>query len=244
MAEKNSTNTERPNRDRYAQRFVKAHPDVDFEDKEARYGAMNADRDLLDTYEESGNALGDAFDKHPWTGSMLMALKDNEDLDPITWMAEQGIDISQALEDEEYRKTISEKIADYEQKQMEGKQADEERANNLQASADALRTLGLSDEENLKMWTHLFEEIVDPALRGEVSAETWKLVQKAQNYDGDVASARNEGAMQARNEKIKNGLKQGGDNLPPDLSSGARASAAPQPKPTKSFAKQFFEGVE
>lgn len=239
----NMTN-ERPNRSRYAERFSKAHPDVDFEDKEARYGAMNEDRDLLDSYEESGKALGEAFDKHPWTGSMLMALKDNDQLDPITWMAENGIDIQQALEDEEYRKTVSQKIADYEQKQLEGKQADEERAANLNKSAEALRELGLSDEENMKMWTHMWEEIIDPALRGEITADTWRLVQKAQNYDTDMESARNEGAMKARNEKIQNSLKKPSDSLPPDLSSGARTTAAPKPKKEKSFASSFFEGVE
>lgn len=235
---------ERPNRSRYAERFSKSHPDIDFEDKEARYGAMNEDRDLLDSYEESGKALGDTFDKHPWTGSMLMALKDNDELDPITWMAENGIDIQQALEDEEYRKTISQKIADYEQKQLEGKQADEERASNLQKSADALRELGLSDEENHKMWMHVWENIVDPALRGEITTETWKLVQKAQNYDADIESARSEGEMKARNEKIKNSLKKPAETLPPDLSNGARATAAPKPKKEKSFASSFFEGVE
>jgi hypothetical protein len=236
--------SERPNRSRYAERFSKSHPDIDFEDKEARYGAMNEDRDLLDSYEESGRALGETFDKHPWTGSMLMALKENDELDPITWMAENGIDIQQALEDEEYRKTISQKIADYEQKQLEGKKSDEERAANLQTSADALRELGLSDEENLKMWSHVWENIIDPALRGEITADTWRLVQKAQNYDADIENARNEGAMKARNEKIQNSLKKPTDALPPDLASGARASAAPKPKTERSFASSFFEGVE
>lgn len=245
MATKNNNlQEERPNRKRYAERFNKSHPDIDFEDKEARYGAMNEDRDMLDAYEQSGSALGETFDKHPWTGSMLMALKNDDSLDPISWMADNGIDIQQALEDEEYRKTISQRIADYEKKQLEGKQAEKERADNLQASADALRELNLSDDENLKMWNYLFEEVVDPALRGEVSAETWKMVQKAQNYDADVETARNEGAMKARNEKIQNNLKKSGTDLPPDLSSGARASAQPQPKPQKSLAKSFFEGLE
>lgn len=235
---------ERPNRSRYAERFSAAHPDIDFEDNEARYGAMNEDRDLLDSYEKAGQGLGDTFDKHPWTGSMLMALQQNDELDPITWMAENGIDIAQALEDEEYRKTISEKIADYEQKQLEGKQADEERANNLQASADALRELGLSDDENMEMWTHLFQEIVDPALRGEVTADTWRLVQKARNYDTDVEQARNTGAMQARNEKLRNPIKKKTEEMPPDLASGGRAGVARQQPQEKSMAQSFFEDVE
>lgn len=243
MDKQKEANMDMPNRSKFAGRFSKAHPDIDFEDKEARYSALNDDRDLLDSYEESGAALGNAFDKHPWTASMLMALKENDDLDPITWMADNGIDISKALEDEEYRKTISAKIADFESKQLEGKQADEERADNLQASADALKQLGLSDEENLKMWNHLFEEIVDPALRGEVSVDTWKAVQKAMNYDTDMVSARNEGAMVARNEKIKNNVKKSETSELPTLSTGARTSA--QSKPQKeSFAKQFFSGIE
>lgn len=243
MAKDETTINEMPNRKRYAERFGKAHPDIDFEDKEARYGALNEDLDLLESYEESGRAMSDAFDQHPWTASMLIALRDNKDLNPITWMVENGIDIQQAMEDEEYRQTISEKIAEKQKEQLEGKKADEERADNLQTSADALRELGLSDEENLKMWNHLFEEIVDPALRGEVSVDTWKAVQKAMNYDTDIESARNEGAMRARNEKIKNNLKQGNNDVP-SLSTGARTSAAPKPKGDDSFTKQFFSGLE
>lgn len=234
---------ERPNRKKYAERFAKSHPDIDFEDKEARYGAMYADRDAFDEYEASGKALGETFEKHPWTGSMLMALKNNPDVDPVTWMAEQGIDIQQALEDDEYRKTVSDKIAAFEKKQLEGKQADEEREANLVKSAETLKSLGLEDEENGKMWQHLFEEVVDPALRGEVSQETWELVKKALNYDGDVASAREEGGMQARNAKLANKVKQPTEApLPPDLASGSGEKATPQ-KPVKSAAADYFEGL-
>lgn len=37
---------ERPNRKRYQQMFNEDYPDVDFEDKEARYGKMAEDREL------------------------------------------------------------------------------------------------------------------------------------------------------------------------------------------------------
>ena len=36
---------DRPNRKAFSERFAKRHKDIDFEDKEARYGAMNDDAD-------------------------------------------------------------------------------------------------------------------------------------------------------------------------------------------------------
>ena len=53
---------ERPNRTAFSKRFSKRHSDIDFEDKEARYAAMNDDADLLGRYEESGKALSKVFD--------------------------------------------------------------------------------------------------------------------------------------------------------------------------------------
>ena len=35
----------RPNRDKYSSMFVEDNPDIDFEDKEARYGRMAQERD-------------------------------------------------------------------------------------------------------------------------------------------------------------------------------------------------------
>ena len=234
-----------PNRDRYKERFSKRHSDIDFDNeemKEDRYAALNDDADLLDEYESSGKALSDVLDKNRWIGAMLMDLKDDPDLDPITWMAQNGIDINEAMEDEEYKQKIADLIADHQKKQIEGEEAAKQRDDNLKKSADALSALGLSNEENMKLWTHMFTNVIEPALKGEISTETWQMLQKALNHDNDVAVAEEQGAMRARNEKIANNLrKPTAEPMPPSLSQTAQGHVAPAKK--KTAASDFFEGL-
>ena len=234
-----STVQDRPNRKAFAGRFAKRHKDIDFEDKEARYGALNEDADRLDRYEESGKSLSSVFEKHRWMASMFEALREDDQLDPISWMADNGIDIEEALSNEEYREGISKRIAQFQKRQIEGEKAASEREKNLQKSAKALASLGLTDEENLNMWNHFFNEVLDPALRGEISKETWQLIQKAQNYDSDIQKASDTAAMKARNEKIRNQSRQVKADVPPTLPQAA--SGIPETKPkTSSAAAEFF----
>lgn len=226
----------------FSERFKKRHGDIDFEDKEARYGALNDDADRLDDYEKSGRALSDVFDKHRWFAAMLMDLRDNPDSDPVQWMASNGVDIQEAMEDPEYRKKISDLIGEHQRKQMEGEEAERERETNLGKSAQALGSLGLSDDENSELWNHFMQDVLAPALRGEISAETWKAVRKARDYDKDVAGAREQGGMQARNEKIQNKLKKPeGEVLPPSLPQGGGNGAKIAAQGEKSEAGSFWE---
>ena len=242
QAQEEAPEEEFPNRKNFAGKFSKRHSDIDFEDKEARYGALSEDADRLDQYEESGRALSDVFEKHRWMASMFEDLRDNDELDPITWMAENGIDIEQALSDDEYRKQISDKIAEFQERSVKGEEAERERESNLEKSANDLAKLGLSDDENLEIWNYLFTEVIDPALRGEISEDTGRLVQKARNYDSDIAEASSKAGMKARNEKIRNRVKdeQQRADVPPALSQGGASNARPKKEQKK---ESFFSDI-
>ncbi len=229
---------DRPNRKAFSERFAKRHNDIDFEDKEARYAAMNDDADMLSSYETSGRALSDAFDKNRWLAAMMMDLKDNPDMNPIEWMASQGIDIQSALDDEETREKVAKQIADFQEKKAQEEGHEQEVMANLRKSADAMETLGLSEDERINLWDKFFK-IVSDAEDGLVSSDTWKLFRNAQSYDDDVASAREEGAMNARNEKIQNALRKSEPSVPPTLGTSGGGSA--QKKKKKSGG--FFEGI-
>lgn len=229
---------DRPMRKAFSDRFAKRHKDIDFEDKEARYAAMNDDADVLSSYEESGRALSDAFDKNRWLAAMMMDLKDNPDMSPIEWMASQGIDIQTALDDEETRKKVAQQIADFQEKKAQEEGHEQEVMANLRKSADAMEPLGLPEDERIDLWDKFFK-IVSDAEDGLVSPETWKMFRNAQSYDDDVASAREEGAMNARNEKIQNNLRKSEPSIPPTLgTSGGNAT----PKKKKKSGG-FFEGI-
>lgn len=230
---------ERPNRDAYAKMFLEDYPDVDFEDKEARYGKMIEDRKRFRDLSNSGRELTKALDKNRWLGAMFQDLAANPDKDPISWMYDNGIDVQKAMEDEEYRKQVAKGLATYQKKQSEGEAAEEERTQNLGVSADALSELGLSDEENDKLWSFLFENIVEPGLRGEVSKDVWTMIQHAMNYDTDIANAREEAGMQARNEKFRNQMKTfDEEQVPPTFSQG-QGRAVSRTKPKKESLRDF-----
>lgn len=231
---------ERPNRTAFSKRFSKRHKDIDFEDKEARYAAMNDDADALGKYEESGQQLSKMLDNNKWLAAMVLD-STRKGMHPLEWMASQGIDIKAALEDEELGKKVADQIAKFQENVAEQEKHGQELSDNLLKSRQAMDKLGLSDEEAADLWGKVWG-VIEDAERGEISSETWKLFSNAYNYDSDIASARDEAAMQARNEKIENKVRSSAtENIPPSLNSSGVGNKPAKPKKEKK--ESFFDGI-
>ena len=220
----------RPNRDRYASMWAEDNPDVDFEDKEARYERMGRDREELRSLRSSGKKLSGILDKHRWVGAMLTDDEEN----PLVWMAKNGIDIRAALDDPEVMQQVTDAFNGWTQKQADGDAADAAKDAAIEKSVEALdavqQEFGLSDEQKNRLFEHFWDEVFLPAFAGEVSKDTWVALMHAMNYDQDMANAREEAAIQARNEKFSNKVKSFDDSkVPPSFSQG-RGQRATQPK--------------
>lgn len=231
---------ERPNRSAYAKMYAEDYPNADFEDKESRYGNLINDRKHLREYTQAGRGLSDIMDKNPWIGAMINELRENPDLDPFTWMAQNGIDITEALGDEEYRKKITDSLAEHQKKQAEGKKHDEDVSKNMEddAAANLIKVqqkYGFDDDTANQMFVDLFQKIADPAYDGKVSEEVWEMIYKGMHYDDDVASAREQGGMQARNEKMQNNVRKFSNGVPPTLSQGGSARVKKEEKKPSFF---------
>ena len=229
----------RPNRDKYASMFGEDNPDVDFEDKEARYGRMAEEREDLRNLRSSGKKLSGILDKHRWVGAMLMDDEEN----PLVWMAKNGIDVRSALDDPEVMEKVTAAFADWEKRQAEGEAAEAAKDEALAKSyeeLDALQEeLGFSDEQKNRMNEYFWDEVWLPAWRGEVSKDVWTAILHAMNYDQDIANAREESAIQARNEKFTNKVKSFDDaKVPPSFSQG-KGQPAPKQKKNKSMSMDF-----
>lgn len=231
---------ERPNRKAFSDRFSKRHSDIDFEDKEARYGAMNDDADLLSRYEESGKALSGIMDKHKWFAAALMKMQQNPDMNPIEVMASFGVDIQTALQDPEEAKKVAELITKHQESVAEQEKHEQEVLKNMRKSREVLQKL--YPDEASDMWTQLYD-ILGEAEDGNVSEDVWKMLHNSNNYDSDIASAKEEAAMQARNEKIENKVRSSKtEGIPPSLSSSGAGN--PQAKPKQPKKKDnFFDGL-
>jgi hypothetical protein len=229
----------RPNRDRYAAMFREDNPDVDFEDKEARYERMTKDRDNYRKLHESGKKLSGILNKHRWIGAMLMDDEEN----PLVWMQKNGIDIRAALDDPEVMQKVTDAFNEWTQKQADGEAAEAAKDAAIEQSVAALdavqQEFGLSDEQRNRLFEHFWDDIFLPAFAGEVSKDTWVALMHAMNYDTDMQNAREEAAMQARNEKHANRLKtfDDGQTPPPSFSQG---SSRPAPKREKKESLRDF----
>ncbi len=234
---------ERPNRAAFSKRFSKRHQDIDFEDKEARYAAMNEDADTLGKYEESGQALSKLLDNNKWLAAMVLD-STRKGMHPLEWIASQGIDVKAALEDEELAKKVADQITKFQEKVTEQEKFSKELSDNLMKSRQAMEKLGLSEDEAADLWGKVWG-VIEDAERGEISADTWKLFSNAYNYDSDISSAREEAAMQARNEKIQNNLRSSAsEGIPPSLNSSGAGNKPAEPKTKKkSTASEFFDGI-
>lgn len=230
---------DRPNRKAFSDRFKKRHADIDFEDKESRYAAMNDDADLLERYEESGKALSKVFDKHKWLAALAMDMEKNPDDNPFDAMGRLGIDVKTLLDDPEGGKKLAEILAKHNEDVAEQNAAADRNFANMQKSYERLMNL-YPDEVN-DMWQQLYE-IHDKVESGDISDDIWKMLHNANNYDSDITSARDEAAMQARNEKIQNKVRSSAnEGIPPSLSS---SGAGNKPVKKKNEPKSgFFEGI-
>lgn len=228
---------ERPNRTAFSKRFSNRHSEIDFEDKEARYAAMNDDADLLGRYEESGKALSKVFDKHKWLAALAMDMEKNPDDNPFDAMARMGIDVKTLLDDPEGGKKLAEILAKHNEDVAEQNEATEKVTANMRKSLERLMKLYPDDAQD--MWSQIYE-IHDKVESGDISDDIWKMLHNANNYDSDISSARDEAAMQARNEKIQNKVRSSStEGIPPSLSSSGAGN-----KPAKKQKREsFFDDI-
>lgn len=228
---------EHPNRDQYAAMFAEDNPDINFEDKEARYGRLREERENYRTLRASGQKLTEALslDGNRWMGAMFQDLAKNPEKNPLVWFAENGIDLRSALDDPKVMEEVSNAFDGWKKKQADGEASEKAQYKAIDASLDALSAVqqeyGLTDEQYDRMWNHFWDEVFLPAFNGEVKKDTWVSLLHAMNYDSDMANAREEAAMQARNEKHANKLKTFDERqVPPSFSQGNGQQVSPRRK--------------
>lgn len=239
-----------PNRDAYSQMWGEDNGDVDFEDKEARYARAIDDRNELRNRRKSDAILGGLFDKHAWLGMMYQELNDNPDMNPFEWLAgfcaEQGISIQEVLDNDEAQKRLTEKMTQYQERLAKSEKTKKEQENNLESSAEALTKIqnekGLSNEECLSVWGD-FWKMYEDASKGMVGEDVWRAFLNSRSYENDIKAAREEGGMQARNEKIQNQVRTAKQEqgLPPSLNQGSGAPSQPKENKKNSFLSGLSE---
>lgn len=214
---KNTENAEAPvktGRDTFRERFGKRFPDVNADDEEAYYGALNGEFDRMEASDRAQQELGNLLSSDPRTAGFLMVLKNGEN--PMEYLIEQyGDDFRDALNDEQKAKELAAAFAKHAEKRA---QSDELRAQadaNMQAMVDALDAAqadgSFTDDEAVKAFEYLYADggLLDRILVNDIRKDDWMMLMKAGKYDGmmaeneqKVAEAREEGEIAGRNANI------------------------------------------
>lgn len=241
----------RPNRDEYSRMWSEDNDDIDFEDKEARYGRAIEDRHELRERRKADSSIGKLFDQHEWLAVMASELRDNPDIDPFEWLEgfcnENDVSITEILDNPEARKRLTAKIAQRQRENADKLVKSQQIKNNISKSYEAIAKAfpDKSPEEIDELWLK-FWQVVEQANNGVVDTKTMTDFAHALSYEEDMENARAQGGMAARNEKIQNQVRKPSEDMghmPPTLNQGMSASTKKETPKKKSFAQTIFEDL-
>lgn len=234
-------------KERYRQRYSESNPDLDLDNEEEFYAQANNNLDDLENYRQANKELGEAFDKTPALGGMVLAARNGQN--PFAWLAENigpDMDIRELAKNPEFATTMGNALTKFMENQEKAKKKREELGNNAIKSLQTLKELqaemGLSDEQCVKMANDFFGEFDEEgnpigkesfwykASNGIVTKGMWESLVKGRNYDDDIKSATDKASASALNTRIQNGLKQFGEPGVPSLSNGGKGGSERKPQ--------------
>lgn len=216
--ELNKTATEetpvKTGRDTFRERFGQRFPDVNADDEEAYYGALNGEFDRVEASDKAQRELGEVLARDPRSAGFLMVLKNGGN--PMEYLIEQyGDDFRDALNDEEKSKELAAAFAKHAEKRAKSDELRAQADANMQAMVDALDAAqadgSFADEDAAKAFEYLYADggLLDRILVNDIKKEDWMMLMKAAKYDdmiaeneAKVAEAREEGEIAGRNANI------------------------------------------
>lgn len=214
---KNTVTEEAPaktGRDTFRERFGKRFPDVNADDEEAYYGALNGEFDRMEASDKAQRELGEVLARDPRSAGFLMVLKSGGN--PMEYLIEQyGDDFRDALNDEEKSKELAAAFAKHAEKRAKSDELRAQADANMQAMVDALDAAqkdgSFADDDAVKAFEYLYADggLLDRILVNDIKKEDWMMLMKAAKYDdmiaeneAKVAEAREEGEIAGRNANI------------------------------------------
>lgn len=230
-------------RDAFSERLKQKYPDREYADDEALFGQISDDYDDYDNqisdYKDRESRLVDMFNKDPRSAQYMADMASGKD--PWIGVIEQlGIDgVTDLLNDPEKQEEYAEANKKRAERLAKEKELEEEYKQNFGDSMDVLEKVkeerGLSDE-TVDAAFDLVMRIVDDAVLGKFTEETFDMALKAINHGADIENARTEGLVAGRNAKIDEKLRKPkvGDGMPA-LAGSNNAPSRKSDKPMNIF---------
>lgn len=202
-----------PNEKRYREAFSKRHPDIDPNDKEAYFGAINDDYANYDdlsgkvkSYEDDNEKLIGILKGYPAFSEMLIAAQNGGN--PWQVLARNGgqelLDLLKDPEDDELAKKVLDAFNEHAEAIKKANELDEEAAKNVGPTIDAFKKVcGDLDQDTQEKIFGLYVKIQQGGLVDKVDEDTWQMLRHAVTHDDDVSEAEGSGEIKGRNARMQ-----------------------------------------
>lgn len=211
-------------RDLALERLKSRHPDNEYADDEAIYGAINDDYDedqkTIEGYKANEKAMSDMLAADPRSATFLQAMKGGKNpfLELVRIFGDDFVDV---LTDPDQAEEVGAAQAEYLKRVADGKKLDEVYAKNMEQSMNVFAEMDKEfGEDATNELVGRLMAVANDVIQGKFTKETLELFRLAANHDKDVADAAHEGEVRGKNSKhMQNlALRKKGDGTP-DLSS-------------------------
>lgn len=218
-------------RRRFEERVKARRPDLDFNDEESLYSALDEDygtfEDKLSRYEAHEREIADMFASDPRSAEFFLAMKRGDSL-PATLIRTYGDEFREALDDPSKAEELAAAQKDFLKRAAREKEYEQQYQANLTQSLAELKRMQADeniDDATMDNAVAVLEDISKSFILGKITPESIHMVINAINHDADVASAGMEGEIRGRNTSIDEKLrKRTAKDMPADL--GGRNGAA------------------
>lgn len=222
-------------REKFREGFSSRHPDVDINDEEAYYGALddeyNQREEEIGKYRSDNEKLNNMFMENPHAAYFMNDLIDGKEQLGVALMRQFGDTFRDAVDDptEENVKAFADALDEHAAKIKENDalQAEfEQNADASEATIEAWAKEHNANGEQIDAMREFINNQFASLLSGVITKELLDFAYKGLNYDNDVAAAAESGAAQGRNEKIRETMRRGKGDGMPVIQGGSKQSPA------------------
>jgi len=219
-------------RDMFMEGFASRHPDINMDDEEAYYGALddeyNTREEELKRHRDDSEKLNRMFMENPNAAYFMNDLLDGREQMGVALMRQFGETFKNAVDDptDDNVKAFADALDEHAARIKENDKLQEEFEKNADESETAIEnwaaahnaTPGQIDAVRDFINTQFANLIV-----GKISPELLDFAYKGLHYDTDVAAAEESGAAQGRNERIQEKMRKGKGDGVPNIQGGAKS---------------------
>lgn len=219
-------------RDTFRKGFASRHPDVNMEDEEAYYGALddeyNANEQELAKHRENNKRLNSMFMENPNAAYFMNDLIDGKEQMGVALMRHFGQTFKDAVDDptEENVKAFADALEEHSKKVKENDRLQQEFEANADASETTIEQWASQHKVGIEQVDAMREFINDQfskLLVGIITPDMLDFAYKGLNYDNAVVAAEEKGAAAGRNAQIQEKMRRGKGDGVPLIQGGAKA---------------------